>query len=158
MKQEKKNSRVRLILVMIVLLAALLAAIFLTDPGGEKTESIQAVMKDAVLHEDNQMAFLGMRVNPSVISDWVVTGLLLVVAALLRIFAIPHFKLVPGKADSVAGVQLLPALGAGLAVDGDHTLAYDELRLAACTDERGKLQKRVELDKFSCYSYFFHNY
>ena len=37
MKQEKKNSRVRLILVMIVLLAALLAAIFLTDPGGEKT-------------------------------------------------------------------------------------------------------------------------
>ena len=43
MKQEKKNSRVRLILVMIVLLAALLAAIFLTDPGGEKTESIQAV-------------------------------------------------------------------------------------------------------------------
>ena len=51
MKQEKKNSRVRLILVMIVLLAALLAAIFLTDPGGEKTESIQAVMKDAVLHE-----------------------------------------------------------------------------------------------------------
>ena len=100
MKQEKKNSRVRLILVMIVLLAALLAAIFLTDPGGEKTESIQAVMKDAVLHEDNQMAFLGMQVNPSVISDWVVTGLLLVVAALLRIFAIPHFKLVPGKLQS----------------------------------------------------------
>ena len=100
MKQEKKNSRVRLILVMIVLLAALLAAIFLTDPGGEKNESIQAVMKDAVLHEDNQMAFLGMRVNPSVISDWVVTGLLLVVAALLRIFAIPHFKLVPGKLQS----------------------------------------------------------
>ena len=85
---------------MIVLLAALLAAIFLTDPGGEKTESIQAVMKDAVLHEDNQMAFLGMRVNPSVLSDWVVTGLLLVVAALLRIFAIPHFKLVPGKLQS----------------------------------------------------------
>ena len=82
MKQEKKNSRVRLILVMIVLLAALLAAIFLTDPGGEKNESIQEVMKDAVLHEDNQMAFLGMRVNPSVISDWVVTGLLLVVAAM----------------------------------------------------------------------------
>ena len=100
MKQEKKNSRVRLILVMIVLLAALLAAIFLTDPGGEKTESIQAVMKDAVLHEDNQMALLGMQVNPSVISDWVVTGLLLVVAALLRIFAIPHFKLVPGKLQS----------------------------------------------------------
>lgn len=101
MKQEKKNSRVRLILVMIVLLAALLAAIFLTDPGGTKTESIQAVMKDAVLHEDNQMAFLGMEVNPSVISDWVVTGLLLVVAALLRIFAIPRFKLIPGKLQSV---------------------------------------------------------
>ena len=31
MKQEKKNSRVRLILVMIVLLAALLAAIFLDE-------------------------------------------------------------------------------------------------------------------------------
>ena len=57
MKQEKKNSRVRLILVMIVLLAALLAAIFLTDPGGEKTESIQAVMKDAVLHETTRWLF-----------------------------------------------------------------------------------------------------
>ena len=41
-----------------------------------------------------------MQVNPSVISDWVVTGMLLVVAALLRIFAIPHFNLVPGKLQS----------------------------------------------------------
>ena len=110
MKQEKKNSRVRLILVVIVLLAALLAAIFLTDPGGEKTESIQAVMKDAVLHEDNQMAFLGMQVNPSVISDWVVTGMLLVVAALLRIFAIQSRSRQAAKRTGSAGF-VLPGYG-----------------------------------------------
>lgn len=97
MKLEKKNSQTRIIVIMIVLLAALLAAIFLTDSGGTKSETIQEVMKDAVLHEDNQMAFLGMTVNPSVISDWVVTGLLFVCAALLRVFVIPHFKIIPGK-------------------------------------------------------------
>ena len=59
MKQEKKNSRVRLILVMIVLLAALLAAIFLTDPGGEKTESIQAVMKAASISSSVPVAWAG---------------------------------------------------------------------------------------------------
>lgn len=100
MKQEKKQSHVRFIIVMIVLLAALLAAIFLTDSGGEKSETIQEVMKDAVLHEHNQMTLLGMQVNPSVISDMTVTGILLVVAALLRIFAIPRFKLIPGKLQS----------------------------------------------------------
>ncbi len=97
MKQEKNRKQVRIIILMIVLLAVLLAAIFLTDSGGTKTESIQEVMKDAVLHEENQMSLFGMTVNPSIISDVTVTCVLLTLAALLRIFAIPRFKLIPGR-------------------------------------------------------------
>ena len=83
--------------VAALLLAACLALIFLTGGGGGQEESIQAVMRDAVLHEDNHVALLGMEVNLSVASGLTVTGLLLLVAALIRIFAIPRFRYVPGR-------------------------------------------------------------
>ncbi|MCC8358224.1 MAG: F0F1 ATP synthase subunit A [Oscillospiraceae bacterium] len=83
--------------VVCVILALLLVGIFLTGSGGEE-ESIQQVMKDAVLHEDNKVSFLGLKdVNPAYISSCVVVGVLLLIAALIRIFAIPRFKYVPGK-------------------------------------------------------------
>ena len=96
MKPEK-HGKARVCAGVALLLAALLAAIFLTGSGGGHTESIKDVMKDAVLHEENKVALLGMEVNPSVISDLVLTGTLLAVAALLRIFAIPRFQYVPGR-------------------------------------------------------------
>ena len=83
--------------VAALLLAACLALIFLTGGGGGQEESTQAVMRDAVLHEDNHVALLGMEVNLSVASGLTVTGLLLLVAALIRIFAIPRFRYVPGR-------------------------------------------------------------
>ncbi|MCD7844889.1 MAG: F0F1 ATP synthase subunit A [Oscillospiraceae bacterium] len=93
---SKKQKR-GFIIAVCVILAALLAGIFLTGSGGEE-ESIRQVMKDAVLHEDNRVSFLGLKdVNPADISSCVVVGVLLLLAALIRIFAIPRFKYVPGK-------------------------------------------------------------
>ncbi|MCD8323282.1 MAG: F0F1 ATP synthase subunit A [Oscillospiraceae bacterium] len=93
---SKKQKR-GFIIAVCVILALLLVGIFLTG-SGEKEETIREVMKDAVLHEDNKVSFLGLKdVNPAYISSCVVVGALLLIAALIRIFAIPRFKYVPGK-------------------------------------------------------------
>ncbi len=63
-----------------------------------KGESIQEVMRDAVLHESGRISLFGLlEVNPGLISAYVVTGVLLLLAALLRLFVIPRFRKVPGK-------------------------------------------------------------
>ncbi len=63
-----------------------------------KGESIQEVMRDAVLHESGRISLFGvLEVNPGLISACVVTGVLLLLAALLRLFVIPRFRKVPGK-------------------------------------------------------------
>ena len=85
--------------LLICLIAAVVCLVLsFVINGAEKTETIKEVMKDAVLHEDNQIRFLGLiDVNPSFISAVTVTVVLLIFAAIIRIFVIPRFKLVPGK-------------------------------------------------------------
>lgn len=61
--------------------------------ASEKT--LGDVMREAVLPED--VSFLGIGVNPSFYSGLLVTAFLLLIAAILRIFVIPRFKIVPGK-------------------------------------------------------------
>ena len=85
--------------VLLVVLAALLAGAFLL--GGEKSGTISEDLRDAVLHEDKKISLFGWEVNPSVISGIIVTAVLLVFALCVRIFAIPRFKEVPGKFQSV---------------------------------------------------------
>ena len=83
------------------LLILIVVAAFLTGKQGGG-ETIKEVMKDAVLHEDNRIAFLGgMTVNPGLISAYTVTGILLLFAAVMRIFVIPHFKEIPGKLQTL---------------------------------------------------------
>lgn len=62
-----------------------------------KAESIQEVMRDGVLHETGKISLFGMAVNPGLIAAYVVTAVLLLFAAVMRIFVIPKFKAVPGK-------------------------------------------------------------
>jgi F-type H+-transporting ATPase subunit a len=90
------------VFILICLMAILLAAIICTgSPGGEK-ESIQAVMRDAVLHEGDRVSLFGlMDVNPGLISAFTVTGVIFVVCLILRIFVIPKFQYVPGKVQLV---------------------------------------------------------
>ena len=100
MRQKKR--RARFFVAVALLLAALLASSLLAGSGGGQTESIKTVMRDAVLHEENRISLLGiMEVNPAVVSDFVLTAVLLIAAALLRVFAIPRFRYVPGRLQVV---------------------------------------------------------
>ena len=75
-----------------------LAGGLLAGGPAEKHGSIKAVMRDAVLHEDHRISFLGLKeVNPAVVSAFVVTAIVLLAAFCIRVFVIPKFRYVPGK-------------------------------------------------------------
>ncbi len=93
-KTQKRN---RLIL-FIGLALIFLAGSMLTGGDHGEGESISTLMRDAVLHDTNKISLFGIKaVNPGLISAFTVTGILLVLSLILRIFVIPKFKLVPGK-------------------------------------------------------------
>ncbi len=101
MEQANKKKKVFLA-VWIGLLVAILACILLVGTDSSvKTESVKEVMRDAVLHEENKISLFGLAVNPAVISAFVVSGVLIIAAALIRIFVIPKFTYVPGKFQMV---------------------------------------------------------
>jgi len=91
------RKRARVIVILMIVTAALLVGIFLLQGKYQKHETIREAMRDAVLHEDNRIAFFGLEVNPALISGFVVTGIVLLFALILRIFVIPRFKVKPGK-------------------------------------------------------------
>ena len=83
--------------VVALIVVALIVGIILTDGLYTNSEDISEVMQDAVLHEENTVDIFGFQANPVLVSAYLVTIILLVAAALIRIFAIPKFKRVPGK-------------------------------------------------------------
>lgn len=83
--------------IWLSLLAVLLTGIVCLWPPGAKHETIQQTMQDGVLHESNKLRFFGLTVNPGLVSAYLVSAALLLFAALIRIFAIPKFRLIPGK-------------------------------------------------------------
>ena len=92
MKKHRKFLNLWVLLVAVLFAGSLLTA----SPG--KTETIQTAMRDAVLHEDNQISLLGWKnVNPGLISAMTVSAVLLIAAACIRIFVIPRFQMVPGR-------------------------------------------------------------
>ena len=96
MDRAKKKTLIT-VLVLVTVAAALIVGIILTDPLYTSEEDISAVMKDAVLHEENKVDLFGLEVNPGLISAIAVTLILLVFAIVVRIFVIPRFKNIPGK-------------------------------------------------------------
>ena len=93
-----KKQKTTTFLVFLVCVVALIVGIVLTNGNVEKHESIRTVMKDSVLHDENQISFLGIKdVNPAVISAYTVTGIILFFALIVRILVIPKFKMIPGK-------------------------------------------------------------
>ena len=92
-----KKRTVIFVIVVAVIIAALVAGIVLTDGLYERTGDINETMQDAVLHEGDKISLFGMQVNPAVISGFVVTGILLLFAAIVRLFVIPKFTYIPSK-------------------------------------------------------------
>ena len=101
MQKSFKSKRIVFLAVWLSIIAVIAVAIILLLPPEEKHETIRELMRDGVLHEHNKMSFFGLKVNPAVISAYTVTAILLIAAALIRIFAIPRFKTVPGKFQSI---------------------------------------------------------
>lgn len=102
MSHKRLSKKAIFLIAWISLIVLIVVGIILLLPHSpEKDESIKEVMKDGVLHEDNKMNLFGMSVNPGLISAYVVTAILLVAVAIIRIFAIPKFKYTPGKFQSV---------------------------------------------------------
>ena len=100
-----KKEKTRFLIVWLVITLVFLVGSFVV-PSPEKTETVKVMMRDAVLHEENRCSFFGlMSVSPAMISAMVVSGILLLAALLIRIFAIPRFKMVPGKFQSA--IELL---------------------------------------------------
>ena len=92
MKQHKKGLALWLAAILLLLAGALLTG----SPG--RAEGVQEAMRDAVLHDVNQISLLGWKsVNPGLISAFLVTAILLLAAVLIRIFVIPRFRYTPGK-------------------------------------------------------------
>ena len=92
MKHRKMNLAVWIAAVLVLLAGSLIAG----SPG--RSESVQAAMRDAVLHDVNQVSLFGLKaVNPGLISAFLVTAVLLIAAALIRVLAIPRFRYMPGK-------------------------------------------------------------
>lgn len=92
-----KKKDIVLIIVFVLIVAALIVGICLTDGLYTSDEDISDAMQDAVLHEEGQVSLFGLAVNPALISSITVTLILLVFALVVRVFAIPRFKNVPGK-------------------------------------------------------------
>ena len=87
--------------IWLAVIAVIVTGIILLWPPGAKHETITEVMRDGVLHEHNKMSLFGLEVNPGLISAYMVTAILLIAAALIRIFAIPKFKTVPGTFQNI---------------------------------------------------------
>ena len=92
-----KKKRTIFLTVWIALMALTLIGAFAIGGSGE-SESIKVVMRDSVLHGSNKISLFGLKeVNPALVSAMAVSAGLLIFAAIVRIFVIPRFKMVPGK-------------------------------------------------------------
>ena len=96
-RQPMTKQRRRELVIWLAAVAVFLIASILVGPPG-RSETVQETMRDAVLHETNRVSLFSIKdVNPGLISAMLVSAFLLVAAALIRIFAIPRFKMIPGK-------------------------------------------------------------
>ena len=93
---SKKKRAIQLAIWLILISVFLVYALVTCSQTG-KQETIQQVIREAVLHETDKIDILGLQVNPGVVSAFTVTVIILLLAGCIRIFAIPRFRMVPGK-------------------------------------------------------------
>lgn len=101
MKGGKAGKRIFLAVWLALILALLAGILLLSKNPTVRTETVKEAMRDGVLHEDNRISLFGLEVNPALISAYVVTGAILLASVLIRIFAIPRFKMIPGKMQTI---------------------------------------------------------
>lgn len=92
-----KKKKIIISTIVLCIIAVLVVGICLTNDLYTNLESLSEKMKDAVLHENDKIDLGFMQVNPAFVSALIVTGILTVIALIIRIFVIPRFKMVPTK-------------------------------------------------------------
>ncbi|MBR4720466.1 MAG: F0F1 ATP synthase subunit A [Clostridia bacterium] len=92
-----KKQRIISVAIFATLIILILSGIFLIKTPINNADEISEVMRDAVLHEREKISIFGISVNPGLVSAYTVTAILLLLALIIRIFAIPKFKIIPGK-------------------------------------------------------------
>ena len=92
-KQERRKAA---LIFAVIALVFMIGAILTGGSSGEE-ETIQQVMRDAVLHDINRVSLFGLEVNPGLMAGVIVSGILIIFALICRIFFIPKFTMVPGK-------------------------------------------------------------
>lgn len=93
-KQERRKA----IIIFTLIAAVFMVGSILTGGKSGEEESIQQVMRDAVLHDLNKVSLFGIiDVNPGLAAGFIVSGILILFALFCRIFVIPKFTMVPGK-------------------------------------------------------------
>ena len=103
MGQHKKGLAVWILIVLLLLAGALLAG------SHPRAETVQEAMRDAVLHDVNQVSLFGLKnVNPGLISAFLVTAVLLLAGVRIRVLGIRRFLMMPGR------LQLLLEQAVGL--------------------------------------------
>lgn len=114
----KKERKKAIIVFAVIALVFMVGAIMTGGHGGEE-ESVQVVMRDAVMHEVNRVSLFGLKdVNPSLIAAFIVSGIMILFALICRIFVIPRFKLVPGKFQLV--LETVVGIFDGMAKQNSH--------------------------------------
>ena len=115
-KQERKKA---IIIFSVIALVFMIGSILTGGGGGGEEESIQTVMRDAVMHDVNKISLFGLKdVNPALISGFIVSGIMIIFALICRIFVIPRFKLVPGKFQLV--LETVVGIFNGMAKSNSH--------------------------------------
>jgi len=98
---SKKKNRIFVSTGLLILFALLAVWILMTSNPEGKSETVQELMRDAVLHSAHQISLFGiLNVNPAVLSGFIVTIGLLTFALVVRIFVIPKFTMIPGRFQS----------------------------------------------------------
>lgn len=115
---DKKERKKAIIFFSVLALVFLIGSI-LTGGGGGEEETIQTMMRDAVLHDVNRVSLFGIKdVNPALISGFIVSGIMILFALFCRIFVIPRFRLVPGKFQLI--LETVVGLFDGMAKGNSH--------------------------------------
>ena len=114
-KQERKKA---IIFFSIIALVFMIGAILTGGDGGHE-ETVQEMMRDAVMHDVNKVSLLGIKdVNPALIAGFIVSGIMIIFALICRIFVIPRFKLVPGKFQLL--LETVVGIFSGMAKTNSH--------------------------------------
>ena len=96
-----KKERKKAIIIFTVIALVFMIGSILTGGGGGEEESVQTVMRDAVLHDVNKVSLFGLKdVNPGLIAGFIVSGIMILFALICRLFVIPRFKMVPENSSS----------------------------------------------------------